>query len=134
MARPESYQEMVGPPGSGSGATSANNKELAVQEGRLTWLVYIIGAAVGGRVSFNRSDHRRTTFFSFLYNGSCLKRSGRDQVRAEPLRKTESRYMVARRAEELKRELQPSMMRNHYSVRQTIEKGKQMCEWPGLCV
>jgi len=52
----QSYQEMVGPPGSGSGATSANNKELAVQEGRLTWLVYIIGAAVGGRVSFNSND------------------------------------------------------------------------------
>ena len=26
------------------------------QEGRLTWLVYIIGAAVGGRVSFNSND------------------------------------------------------------------------------
>ena len=25
-------------------------------EGRLTWLVYIIGAAVGGRVSFNSND------------------------------------------------------------------------------
>ena len=24
--------------------------------GRLTWLVYIIGAAVGGRVSFNSND------------------------------------------------------------------------------
>ena len=26
------------------------------QEGRLTWLVYIIGSAVGGRVSFNSND------------------------------------------------------------------------------
>ena len=26
------------------------------QTGRLTWLVYIIGAAVGGRVSFNSND------------------------------------------------------------------------------
>lgn len=24
--------------------------------GRLTWLVYIIGAAIGGRVSFNSND------------------------------------------------------------------------------
>ena len=102
---------MVGPPGSGSGATSANNKELAVQEGRLTWLVYIIGAAVGGRVSFNRSDHRRTTFFSFLYNGSCLEAvrsrsvEGSAPSESPSLGETESRYiMVAIRAEELKRE------------------------------
>ena len=79
MARPESYQEMVGPPGSGSGATSANNKELAVQEGRLTWLVYIIGAAVGGRVSFNRSDHRRTIIFSLqrIVSEAVRSRSGK---------------------------------------------------------
>jgi len=30
--------------------------ELSIAEGRLTWLVYIIGSAVGGRVSFNSND------------------------------------------------------------------------------
>lgn len=34
--------------------------ELEIKErppvGRLTWLVYIIGAAIGGRVSFTSSD------------------------------------------------------------------------------
>lgn len=28
----------------------------AENEGRLTWLVYIIGSAVGGRISFNSND------------------------------------------------------------------------------
>ena len=30
--------------------------DVTIQEGRLTWLVYIIGSAVGGRVSFNSND------------------------------------------------------------------------------
>ncbi|XP_017780137.1 PREDICTED: exportin-7 isoform X3 [Nicrophorus vespilloides] len=30
--------------------------DVTVQEGRLTWLVYIIGAAIGGRVSFNSNE------------------------------------------------------------------------------
>ncbi|ODM92544.1 Exportin-7 [Orchesella cincta] len=30
--------------------------DLALQEGHLTWLVYIIGAAIGGRVSFNANE------------------------------------------------------------------------------
>ncbi|XP_032806398.1 exportin-7 isoform X1 [Petromyzon marinus] len=30
--------------------------EIAVQEGRLTWLVYMIGAVIGGRVSFASTD------------------------------------------------------------------------------
>merc|ERR1712038_32644 len=30
--------------------------DVTIQEGRLTWLGYIIGAAVGGRVSFNSND------------------------------------------------------------------------------
>ena len=29
---------------------------LSTAEGRLTWLVYIIGSAVGGRVSFNSNE------------------------------------------------------------------------------
>ena len=35
---------------------NASKMEVTIQEGRLTWLVYIIGAAVGGRVSFNSND------------------------------------------------------------------------------
>ncbi len=46
----QSYQEMV------SSAMGTAKLDLAVQEGRLTWLVFIIGAAVGGRVSFNSND------------------------------------------------------------------------------
>jgi len=30
--------------------------DITIQEGRLTWLVYIIGSAIGGRVSFNSND------------------------------------------------------------------------------
>uniref|UniRef100_A0A8D8RPF3 Exportin-7 n=2 Tax=Cacopsylla melanoneura TaxID=428564 RepID=A0A8D8RPF3_9HEMI len=43
------YQELISTP-------SPNQIEIAIQEGRLTWLVYIIGAAVGGRVSFNSNE------------------------------------------------------------------------------
>ncbi|XP_076259646.1 ran-binding protein 16 isoform X2 [Rhynchophorus ferrugineus] len=43
-----SYQELLN--------SQPQPMELAVQEGQLTWLVYIIGAAIGGRVSFNAND------------------------------------------------------------------------------
>jgi len=42
------YQELCSKP--------TSKLELDVSEGRLTWLVYIIGSAVGGRVSFNSND------------------------------------------------------------------------------
>ncbi|KAI9558642.1 hypothetical protein GHT06_015430 [Daphnia sinensis] len=45
----QSFQELVRSP-------IATPVDLAIQEGRLTWLVYIIGAAIGGRVSFTSSD------------------------------------------------------------------------------
>jgi len=45
----QSYQEMIS-------NMSTSKIELTIQEGRLTWLVYIIGAAVGGRVSFDSND------------------------------------------------------------------------------
>ncbi|XP_067129437.1 exportin-7 isoform X3 [Centruroides vittatus] len=45
----QTYQELLG-------SKSSLQLDIAVQEGRLTWLVYIIGAAVGGRVSFNSAD------------------------------------------------------------------------------
>ena len=39
-----------------SNQPSAHQMEIAIQEGRLTWLVYIIGAAIGGRVFLNSTD------------------------------------------------------------------------------
>ncbi|XP_067656691.1 exportin-7-like isoform X2 [Haliotis asinina] len=42
------YQDLV--------AAGNTGMELAVQEGRLTWLVYIIGSVIGGRVSFASTD------------------------------------------------------------------------------
>ncbi|XP_055955985.1 exportin-7 isoform X2 [Patella vulgata] len=42
------YQELV--------ASGGQSVEIAVREGRLTWLVYIIGAVIGGRVSFASTD------------------------------------------------------------------------------
>ncbi|XP_064465819.1 exportin-7-B-like [Ornithodoros turicata] len=38
------------------GGNSGPSVELAILEGQLSWLVYIIGAAVGGRVSFSTAD------------------------------------------------------------------------------
>ncbi|XP_052225839.1 exportin-7-like [Dreissena polymorpha] len=43
------YQELVNTGG-------GNRAELSVQEGRLTWLVYIIGSVIGGRVAFTTTD------------------------------------------------------------------------------
>nr|KAG5695795.1 hypothetical protein BaRGS_013393 [Batillaria attramentaria] len=42
------YQDMV--------STGTQSVDLAIEEGRLTWLVYIIGAVIGGRVSFASTD------------------------------------------------------------------------------
>ncbi|XP_076471297.1 exportin-7-like [Babylonia areolata] len=42
------YQEMV--------STANQSVDIAIEEGRLTWLVYIIGAVIGGRVSFASTD------------------------------------------------------------------------------
>ncbi|BFZ02054.1 hypothetical protein BsWGS_05093 [Bradybaena similaris] len=41
------YQELL---------SSGPSVELAIEEGQLTWLVYIIGAVIGGRVSFASTD------------------------------------------------------------------------------
>ncbi|GFQ72460.1 exportin-7 [Trichonephila clavata] len=43
------YQELVN-------IVPSPQVDIAVQEGQLTWLVYIIAAAIGGRVSFNTAD------------------------------------------------------------------------------
>lgn len=45
----QSYQELVR-------STSASTSDMAIQEGRLTWLVYIIGSVIGGRVSYSTID------------------------------------------------------------------------------
>ncbi|XP_046658965.1 exportin-7 isoform X2 [Homalodisca vitripennis] len=43
------YQELMSSP-------APPQLDINIQEGRLTWLVYIIGSAIGGRVSFNSND------------------------------------------------------------------------------
>jgi len=52
----QSYQDIIGGGGGGGAGNGSSQQQLSVQEGRLTWLVYIIGSAVGGRVSFNSND------------------------------------------------------------------------------
>ena len=44
------YQEMCG------AGRAGGDRDLKTAEARLTWLVYIIGSAVGGRVSFNSNE------------------------------------------------------------------------------
>jgi exportin-7 len=44
------YHELLTPP-------SSNAIEIQIHEGQLTWLVYIIGSAIGGRLSFPTNDH-----------------------------------------------------------------------------
>lgn len=45
----QSYQELLR-------SQPTSRIEITIQEGRLTWLVYIIGAAIGGRVFLNSTD------------------------------------------------------------------------------
>ncbi|XP_078521642.1 exportin-7 [Lissotriton helveticus] len=47
----QTYQELLQ-------STTLNAMDITVQEGRLTWLVYIIGAVIGGRVSFASTDEQ----------------------------------------------------------------------------
>jgi len=49
----QEYQKMFGSAGQ---PATASQSEVAVLEGQLTWLVYIIGYSVGGRVSFSSTD------------------------------------------------------------------------------
>ncbi|CAG0893046.1 unnamed protein product [Darwinula stevensoni] len=46
----QEFQQLISDP------SKASLQEVRIKEGQLTWLVYIIGAAVGGRVSFNTSE------------------------------------------------------------------------------
>ncbi|XP_074039038.1 ran-binding protein 16 isoform X1 [Leptinotarsa decemlineata] len=41
-------------------ASPSQQMEITIQEGQLTWLVYIIGSAIGGRVSFNSNEEHDT--------------------------------------------------------------------------
>ncbi|KAG1667827.1 Exportin-7 [Nymphon striatum] len=45
----QSYEELVA-------SQNAQRIDIVIEQGRLSWLVYIIGAAIGGRVSFSTSD------------------------------------------------------------------------------
>jgi exportin-7 len=36
--------------------TATSSIDLQIHEGQLTWLVYIIGSAIGGRMSFQAND------------------------------------------------------------------------------
>eukprot|EP00061_Rhincodon_typus_P019003 g48425.t1 len=47
----QTYQELLQ-------SANASAIDIAVQEGRLTWQVYIIGAVIGGRVSFASTDEQ----------------------------------------------------------------------------
>ncbi|KAM9539422.1 exportin-7 isoform 1-T1 [Salvelinus alpinus] len=47
----QTYQELLQ-------STNSSAIDITVQEGRLTWLVYIIGAVIGGRVSFASTDEQ----------------------------------------------------------------------------
>lgn len=50
--------------------TSSSNMELIIKEGQLTWLVYIIGAVIGGRMSYsfgNSEEHD-------MYDGELVVR------------------------------------------------------------
>ncbi|XP_043270659.1 exportin-7 isoform X2 [Venturia canescens] len=49
------YQELLA-----QTTTPAQCVEITIQEGQLTWLVYIIGSAIGGRVSFNTNEDHDT--------------------------------------------------------------------------
>ena len=47
----QSYQQLTSSPQS-----NTNDMQIAIQEGRLTWLVNIIGAVIGGRQSYISTD------------------------------------------------------------------------------
>lgn len=73
------YQELLTNP--------VNNRiEIAIHESQLTWLVYIIGAAIGGRMTFTANDehdildgdlvvrvmHSYYSMFSYIFIMKCI--------------------------------------------------------------
>lgn len=55
---------------SGSGSSSSSNIELIIKEGQLTWLVYIIGAVIGGRMSYSYGNSEEHD----MYDGELVVR------------------------------------------------------------
>lgn len=59
------------PTSAANSSTTSSNIELIVKEGQLTWLVYIIGAVIGGRISYsyggNSEEHD-------MYDGELVVR------------------------------------------------------------
>lgn len=47
--------------------------ELVIQEGQLTWLVYIIGSAIGGRLSFTADDEHDIMDGELVVRVSCFR-------------------------------------------------------------
>lgn len=48
-----------------------NNIEIAIHETQLTWLVYIIGAAIGGRMTFTANDEHDILDGDLVVRVSC---------------------------------------------------------------
>ncbi|GCB78918.1 hypothetical protein scyTo_0018672 [Scyliorhinus torazame] len=56
----QTYQELLRAP-------SGRNVEIAIQEGRLAWLVYIVGAVIGGRLTFTCTDEQDSMDGELVY-------------------------------------------------------------------
>lgn len=59
------YQEMLG-------RQVTNPVEIAISEGQLTWLVYIIGSAIGGRLSMSANDEHDVMDGELVFRVSLL--------------------------------------------------------------
>ncbi|XP_067899254.1 ran-binding protein 17-like isoform X2 [Heterodontus francisci] len=77
----QTYQELLRSP-------SGRNIEIAVQEGRLAWLIYIVGAVIGGRLTFTCTDEQDTMDGELVYRvfqlvnliDSRLPQSGNEKI------------------------------------------------------
>uniref|UniRef100_UPI00398E7A80 ran-binding protein 17-like isoform X1 n=2 Tax=Pristiophorus japonicus TaxID=55135 RepID=UPI00398E7A80 len=77
----QTYQELLRSP-------SGRNIEIAVQEGRLAWLVYIVGAVIGGRLTFTCTDEQDAMDGELVYRvfqlvnliDSRLPQSGNEKI------------------------------------------------------
>ncbi|GCC33802.1 hypothetical protein chiPu_0012273 [Chiloscyllium punctatum] len=77
----QTYQELLRAP-------SGRNMEIAIQEGRLAWLVYIVGAVIGGRLTFTCTDEQDSMDGELVYRvfqlvnlvDSRLPQSGNEKV------------------------------------------------------
>ncbi|XP_078405859.1 ran-binding protein 17-like [Cetorhinus maximus] len=77
----QTYQELLRAP-------SGRNIEIAIQEGRLAWLVYIVGAVIGGRLTFTCTDEQDSMDGEIVYRvfqlvnlvDSRLPQSGNEKI------------------------------------------------------